>query len=179
MAASANKEWIVKHGGLALGEHNYDFELKDTFFEGLDYSEIKQGSIKVKLLLIKRSNLLELHFVINGLVGVICDRCADALDLPIEAKNKLIVKIGDNDQGDTDDDIIIISTKDHSIDLSQYLYEYTMLALPAKREHNNEADCNQEVIQRLKTYLIDEEITEDNEQETDPRWDGIKNVNLN
>ena len=54
-----------------------------------------------------------------------------------------------------------------------------MLALPAKREHNNEADCNQEVIQRLKTYLIDEEITEDNEQETDPRWDGLKNVNLN
>ena len=173
------KEYVIQFVGLSAGEHLYDFKVSDKFFEDLDYSEIKQGNINVHLNLLKQSTMMVLHFEISGTVKMDCDRCTEEFDLPIEGNYKLIVKVGGHESGDENDDIITIAANEHELDLSQYLYEYITLSLPIKRVHPNDAKgkitCNKKVLKKLEDFLIEEEKKED----TDPRWNDLKNIKLN
>lgn len=174
------KEYIIQFVGLSVGEHLYDFHISDKFFESLDYSEIKQGDINVKLTLLKQSSMMILHFEISGTVKINCDRCTAEYDLPIEGNYKLIVKVGGSDTGNEDDDIITVAANEHELDFSQYLYEYIALSLPIKRAHpdneKGEATCDKKMLKKLNDFLIEEEKKEDS---SDPRWDDLKNISLN
>ncbi len=174
------KEYIIQFVGLSVGEHLYDFNIGDKFFESLDYSEIKQGDIKVKLTLLKQSSMMILHFEISGTVKINCDRCTAEYNLPIEGNYKLIVKVGGSDTGNEDDDIITVAANEHELDLSQYLYEYIALSLPIKRAHpdneEGETTCDKKMLKKLNDFLIEEEKKEDS---SDPRWDDLKNISLN
>lgn len=176
----ARKEYIIQFVGLSLGEHEYEFKVNDSFFEDLDYSEIKQGNITVNLTLLKQSQMMVLHFKISGTIKTMCDLCSDEFDLPIAGTYKLIVKVGGADTGNEDDDIITIAANEHELDLSQYIYEYIALSLPIKRIHPVDKDgnstCDPEVLGRLNGFLIDEDKEE---QEIDPRWNDLKNIKLN
>lgn len=174
------KEYIIQFVGLSVGEHLYDFHISDKFFESLDYSEIKQGDINVKLTLLKQSSMMILHFEISGTVKINCDRCTAEYDLPLEGNYKLIVKVGGSDTGNEDDDIITVAANEHELDLSQYLYEYIALSLPIKRAHpdnaKGETTCDKKMLKKLNDFLIEEEKKEDS---SDPRWDDLKNISLN
>ncbi len=175
----ARKEYIIQFAGLSIGEHLYEFNIRNKFFENLDYSEIKQGNINVKLTLLKQSSIMILQFEINGTTKVNCDRCTAEYNFPIQGNFKLIVKVGGHDSGNQDDDIITIAANEHELDLSQYLYEYITLSLPIKRVHpdNDEGEptCDKEILKKLKDFLIEEEKKDD----SDPRWDDLKNISLN
>lgn len=174
------KEYIIQFVGLSVGEHLYDFHISDKFFESLDYSEIKQGDINVKLTLLKQSSMMIFHFEISGTVKINCDRCTAEYDLPIEGNYKLIVKVGGSDTGNEDDDIITVAANEHELDISQYLYEYIALSLPIKRAHpdnkKGETTCDKKMLKKLNDFLIEEEKKED---ASDPRWDDLKNISLN
>ena len=174
------KEYIIQFVGLSVGSHLYEFNISDKFFESLDYSEIKQGDIQVKLTLLKQSSMMILQFEIGGTVKINCDRCTAEYDLPIQGDYKLIVKVGGSETGNEDDDIITIAANEHELDLSQYLYEYIALSLAIKRAHpdndEGEATCDKEMIKKLKDFLIEEEKKENL---NDPRWDDLKNISLN
>ena len=173
------KEYIIQFVGLSAGEHLYDFNISDKFFESLDYSEIKQGNINVKLTLLKQSSMMILQFEISGTVKINCDRCTAEYDFPVHGNYKLIVKVGGSDTGNEDDDIITIAANEHELDLSQYIYEYTALSLPIKRAHpeneEGESTCDKEMLEKLKNFLIEDEKND----LTDPRWDDLKNFSLN
>lgn len=175
----AGRGYIIQFVGLSVGKHEYEFEIKDKFFEPRDYSEIKKGNIKVDLELLKQSTMMSLIFKISGTVKVDCDLCTEEFDLPIAGEYKLIVKIGGSDEDNEDDDIITVAANEHELDLEQFIYEYIVLSLPIKREHpldkKGNSTCNKEMLEKIKQYLIDK----DPEEETDPRWDGLKNIKLN
>jgi uncharacterized metal-binding protein YceD (DUF177 family) len=175
----AGKEYIIQFVGLAIGEHEFEFNVGNKFFENLDYSEIKQGAIKVKLTLIKQSTMMVLQFNVSGTVKMNCDRCSVEFDMPISGDYKLIVKVGGHEVGDEDDDIISIAANEHELDLSQFIYEYIMLSLPLKRVHpddkNGKSTCDKEMLKKLKNYTIENTVDEP----IDPRWDGLKNIKLN
>jgi uncharacterized protein len=172
---SASKEYIIQFAGLSPGEHLFELNVNDKFFENLDYSEIKQGNILVKLTLLKQSTMMILNFDISGTVNVSCDRCASEFDMPITGNYKLTVKVGGSDVGDEDDDIISIAANEHKLDLTQYLYEYIALSLPIKHEHADESMCDKKTLKKLDEFIVDEE----KEEPIDPRWDGLKNIKLN
>jgi hypothetical protein len=46
--------FIVQFSGLKLGKHNFEFVVDDTFFEKLDYSQVKHGEIEVNIELEKK-----------------------------------------------------------------------------------------------------------------------------
>ena len=173
----ASKEYIIEFAGLSAGEHLYEFSVEDKFFENLDYSEIKQGNILVKVNLLKQSTMLVLHFDISGTVKVICDRCADDFDLPIHGNNKLIVKVGGTYEESEDDDIIYVADNEHKIDLTQYLYEYIILSIPIRRVHLEEGNCNESTLDKISD--LSEGESPDEEEKSDPRWDSLKNIRLN
>lgn len=175
----AGKAYIIQFVNLGLGEHEFEFDVNDKFFENLEYSEIKHGNIQVKLTLIKQSTMMILQFNIGGTVKMNCDRCYGEFDLPIAGDYRLIVKVGSHDVGDEDDDIISIAANEHELDLSQFIYEYIMLSLPLKRVHpddeNGKSTCDQEMLNKLNNYLVGNE----GDEPVDPRWDGLKNIKLN
>ena len=175
----AGKDYVVQFAALSLGEHNFQFEVKDKFFESLDYSEIKQGDITIDLTLLKQSTMMILKSDIHGTVKVNCDVCNDEFDFPIQGSYKLIVKVGGHETGDEDDDIITIPANEHQLDLKQYFYEYIALFLPIRRVHpddeNGVSTCNKQVLSKLKKYLTDRE----GQDPVDPRWNDLKNIKLN
>lgn len=175
----AGKDYVIQFASLSLGEHEYQFEIGDKFFENLDYSEIKHGDVTIKLTLQKQSTMMILHSEIKGTVKVNCDVCTAEFDLPIEGNYKLIVKVGGHETGDEDDDIITIAANEHQLDLRQYFYEYITLLVPIRRVHpedeNGESTCDKQTLNKLKNYLTDREGGDP----SDPRWNDLKNIKLN
>src|SRR5688572_9641887 len=105
------KKFEIPFSGLNDGIHYFDFEINNDFFEAIDYSEIKKGKLKVGVELEKQSTLLILHFSIKGKVNVMCDRCTDYFDLPIEGNEQLVVKFG-SDMVEESDQIVVIPATD-------------------------------------------------------------------
>ena len=172
---------MIQFVGLGAGKHEYTFRVADKFFEHLDYSEISQADVKVDLELLKQSSMMKLTFKIGGTVKVACDLCTGEFDLPISGEYRLIVKVGGSESGDEDDDIITIPANEHELDLAQYIYEYIILSLPIKRVHpekDGKSTCDPEMLEKVRKYMVSEEKGDDDDQ-TDPRWGGLKDIKLN
>lgn len=175
----SGKDYVIQFASLSLGEHEYQFEIGDKFFENLDYSEIKQGDITIDVKLLKQSTMMILESEVSGTVRVNCDVCASEFDLPIAGNYRLIVKVGGHETGDEDDDIITIAANEHQLDLRQYFYEYITLLVPIRRVHPDDEKgnptCDKAALSKLKNYLTDREAKDP----VDPRWDDLKNIKLN
>jgi len=168
-------QFSIQFTNLKPGTYHYELLIDDKFFENFSESEIKQGRVNVQIELQKQVKMLVLDFKMEGTVNLICDRCLDDFDFSIFSTNKLVVKIGTERVEETDE-IIIIPEKEHKINVAQFIYEYIHLALPSKRTHPEDENgfpfCNKEIIEKLKEHK-NKEINED------PRWDVLKNLNLN
>lgn len=163
------KEYQIPFLGLKVGVHEYEFTLDNAFFEAFEYSEIAEATVNVHLSLEKQSTMLVLDFTMQGEVQLLCDRCGDPFMQDIVSKDRLIVKFGD-ETGHTHDDILVLGPGENAVDVSQYLYEYAHLALPAKHVHTSEKECNQEVLAAYKKYTVDSD-SRDN-------WAELKNLHF-
>lgn len=162
------KDFIIPFKGLSTGAHEYLFEIDDTFFDSFEYFESEKGKLDVKLDLIKESSLLDLHFHIKGNVTLSCDRCLGVFDNPVDGDFRLVIKFGDI-FAEESDEVVVLPLTESNIDVKQYLFEYINLLLPIKRVHQNENDCDPNMIEKLQNH---------EELETDPRWDALKNIKL-
>jgi uncharacterized metal-binding protein YceD (DUF177 family) len=165
--------FIIPFSGLKVGNHPFAFEIEDRFFEHFEYSEIKKGQLHVDCLLEKQSRMMILHFTITGSVRVICDRCAGEFDQPVDGRQKLIVKFGE-DHHEESEDILVITEKEHELDISQFLYEFIHLLIPIRKVHGTDASGNS---------LCDPEVTRfikaDEDHPMDPGWEVLKKLKDN
>jgi uncharacterized metal-binding protein YceD (DUF177 family) len=172
-------QYIVQFGGLPVGIHEYSFEVTDTFFKNIENSEISRASINVDATLTKQNNLLQMHFSIAGTVDMDCDRCLKNFDFPIEAEEDLVIKHGNPDE--STDEILVIPEGQDEFDVSHYLYEYIMLALPARRVpceiDSEEFICDQETLNKLEDLSSGPE-TKDEEQ-NNPLWEQLNKIKFN
>ena len=77
---------------LKEGTHQFDFEIDNTLFEAFQ-SSLSTEKLAVKLFFTKSTNMFNLQFDLNGKVNVECDRCLNAINLPISNMQLLIVKV--------------------------------------------------------------------------------------
>jgi uncharacterized metal-binding protein YceD (DUF177 family) len=163
------KEYIIPFSGLKEGFHSYDFQVGKKFFEHFDFGEIEEGNVKIDVELEKQTRMLVLSFSMSGYVDLPCDRCGDPLQQELLGESRLFVKFG-HEPGEESEDVIVISDRDHQIDISHYIFEFINLQLPFKRIHGEDgkSSCNPEVLEYLK------ESTQ--QAETDPRWDALRKL---
>jgi len=161
-------EYVIPFKGLDAGSHNFEFKIGKAFFESFEYFEAELGNIRVNLEMIKETTLLDLHFRLDGIISLPCDRCLEIIDYPVKGEFRLIIKFGESYHEETDE-IVVIPLMESRIDLRQYLFEYINLMLPIKRVHEDESLCNPIIIDKLEQY---------SKPETDPRWDALKKINL-
>ena len=171
---SFSGKYTIQFRGLKEGFHLFHFELDNRFFEFFANQDVKEGNLRVHVNLEKKSTLLELDVSITGTLHVLCDRCLEYFDFPVNFKGELFVKFSQeqNDQGDPD--VLYLDPNDYQVDLAQYFYESVILSLPYRKVHpdikKNIPSCNPEMLSKLNKMLVKEK------KETDPRWDKLKEL---
>lgn len=165
-------EFIIPIIGLKLGEHKYQFDVDGQFFQEFENTELEEGALNVDLTLTKRSNLMELVFQVNGTVKSLCDRCGDDLNLNLEHSELRIIKFSQENFNESDD-VMILGSEDHEIDVSHMVYETIVLSMPPRRVHDDASgdSCNLEVLEKLEEYSENE-----NENDVDERWSALKDL---
>jgi uncharacterized protein len=174
----ARSEYIIKFGGLPVGIHDFEFEVTDKFFKNIENSEVTKADIKVDARLTKQNNLLQMHFSINGTIGVDCDRCLKDFDYPISAEENLVIKHGNPDE--STDEILVIPEGQEVFDVAHYLYEYLILAIPARKvpcELDAEIfRCDYDVLNKLEKLAVD---TEEKPDPANPIWEKLNKIKFN
>jgi uncharacterized metal-binding protein YceD (DUF177 family) len=168
----------VQFGGLPVGLHEFEFELDQTFFKNTEEAEIERATLEVKVLLTKQNNLLQATVNIEGTVGIACDRCLKDFDFPIDAQENLVIKHGNPDE--SNDEILVIPEGQEEFDLSHYLYEYVVLAMPARRVpceiDAQQFVCDQELLSKLDEHASD---TSEKVEPNTPMWEQLKKIKFN
>ena len=170
------KEFTIKFVGLKLGEHCFEYQIDNKFFEHFEYDEFNDTSIKAKVNLNKKTTLLELNFEIFGTVNVNCDLTNEPFNQDIKSQFNLVVKFGE-DYNDENDEILIIPHGEYEINISQYLYELIVLSVPSKRIHPGVKDgtLKSDILEKLEE--LSPQGKETNElEDIDPRWNILKKL---
>lgn len=167
------REFDIEVFRLSNGKHDYEYELKDEFFQLFPNSIVNQGNLKAKVQLEKNERLIEARFFIEGTVLLVCDRSLEEYDEPISFKEKLTFKYGE-EWKELSEEIIQIPFDIQKLNLAQYLFEFIGLQVPMKKLHPKFRKEKDEGETKLiyKSDLLEDEDT----FTTDPRWDALKKI---
>jgi uncharacterized metal-binding protein YceD (DUF177 family) len=168
---SERSPYLVRFSGLSQGLHHFDFEAGDTFFTHFENSEVEKGHLKVPVILEKQSVVMRLTIQCAGEVEVMCDYCAQPFMIPVSGEQTFVIKLGNEEDVDADEDIIYLPLQEHEIDIDKYIYEVIILSIPLRRVHP-EGKCDPDMVKSIQNYASKQE----KDEETDPRWDALKNL---
>ena len=166
------KEYHIQFVALELGNHQFEFEVNDSFFEHFEFSQIQHGKVQVTVELEKLERMMVYKISLQGEVLVTCDRCTNEFYYQLSDNQKLIVKLG-SEYVEESEDVVVIPESEYKFDLSPYIYEFIHLALPARLLHPDDEDgnstCDPDMLKRLQKLAPAEAI--------DPRWEALKKLN--
>lgn len=164
--AKSKREFVIPFIGLKLGSHTFEFDVSDSFFEEFEYSIIHSGNVHVDLILEKKETMMIGTFSCEGVVSASCDRCNDALDVPVRGSFQLVFKLSDEE---TDDEtLIVLPPEAYELDVASHIYELITVSLPVRMIHE-EGECNEEMVEALNQYLLNPEDEDEWDEEDD--WD--------
>lgn len=160
-----------------MGLNEYSFDLNDDFLSGIEGAAFEHAKVVATLALVKTETLYDLKFQLKGTVTCECDVCLEQFELPIDSDFHLLMKMSEVERYD-DDEIVYITDKLIEYDLSQYLYESVMLSIPVRKtcDMSGTKECNKEVMARLDELRVDDESTNEDDDETNPTWDKLKDI---
>jgi len=168
-------EFMLPFVGLKEGVHHFKYDIENTFFKAYDFNDFFDARIKVDLTFDKKATLMNLNFKAVGSVEVACDVSNEHFDFPIDTNYDWIIKFGD-DYNNDNDEILIIPHGTYQIDVAQPIYEMIVLAIPLKIIHPGIEDgtLESEILNKLEELKPKERST--SEQESDPRWNKLKDL---
>ncbi len=159
--------------GLQEGLTTLEYTLDDTYFQEIESSEISAGQVHVKVEIRKTRMFWELMLHTEGLVTIPCDLCMDDMEQPIATDNRLVVKLGE--ENNEDDELVIVDEDEGILDLSWYIYEFIALAIPIRHVHAP-GKCNAAMMKVLEEHSTDRSSDEESTTSVDPRWEKLKNI---
>ncbi len=171
---------------LKEGKHRFSFDVNDKFFSKFEDNHlVRKGNLVANVVLNKEVNLIEVGFDIGGTVELVCDRSLEIFDYPLTTTEKVLYKYGAEEQ-EINEEIYVITRDTPRIELAQLIYEFILLAIPAKKIHPDykvEMDEDDFEEEGRLVYISEEESEEDEDQDsispnggTDPRWEILKNL---
>ncbi|WP_299063942.1 DUF177 domain-containing protein [uncultured Polaribacter sp.] len=168
------KEFNIQFVGLKEGNHLFEYEIDNTFFTYFNYDEFKSSSIKVTLNFIKKSTLFELSFAAKGYVKLPCDITNEFYNQDIQSVLPLIVNFG-SEFNDDNEEILILPHEAYEFNVAQFIYEMIVLSVPNKRIHPQVIDgtMKSKALDKFKELQVKKVKPV---EETDPRWDKLKNL---
>ena len=157
-------EFDIPFSGLALGKHEFAFELNDKFFELFEYQDQSGLQGKVQMELHKSETLMDTSWSFTGSIAATCDVTGESFTQDLNSSFELQIKLG-NEYNDENDEILILPYGDHKFNAAQLMYELVVLSIPLKLVSPN-----------AETEEVEEEEEGENNEQTDPRWDQLKDL---
>jgi uncharacterized protein len=171
------KEFSVNIIGLSKKAHQFDFQIIDSFFDAYGKETVSKARLDAKVTLDKRETFIEADFEVSGEVTLVCDRSLEPFNHPLKFHRKVIFKYGEEPQ-EISDEIVVITRDQDSLDLGQYLYEFIVLEIPAKKIHPDliEEEDDEEEGNLKMIYSTGPSDDKDDNDEIDPRWEKLKKL---
>jgi len=174
---------------LKEGKHDFTFPVDREFFENFEAEEfLHGGKLQAKICINKLTSLIEATFEIEGDVNLTCDRSLETFNFPLYTSEKVIYKYG-LEEIEVTEDVFMITRDTPNINVAQLIYEFILLAIPAKKIHPDfldEMDEEDFEGEGELVYISDEEFggnlieeredSNDSEEKTDPRWEILKKL---
>ena len=156
--------------GLADGLNSFEFDLDDAYFKAVNAPEVGRGNVHVSLKIVRTQNdYFTLDFHEKGTVVLPCDLCLDDMEQPIETQQRLEAKFGN--AYSEDGDLVTVPENEGILDVSWFVYEFILLALPIKHVHAL-GKCNTAMIRVLEEHSAARSGSED-ENPMDSRWEAL------
>ncbi len=173
---TGEKDFLIQFSGLKVGKHQFDYQINRDFFNLFDYDEFENVNIQASIVLNKKTTMLELTFQHKGTVTVPCDLTNELFDLPVKGKMDVLVKFGDT-YNDENEELLILPHGEFQLNVAQYIYEMIVLSVPQKRIHPGveNGTLTSPALEYLEHQHDEPEQQEEN-NETDPRWDILKQL---
>ncbi len=162
---------------LKPGSHNFTYTVTSEFFSYFENSLLQSGNADVSVQLFKQDErLFTMDIHMEGGIQLVCDRCTTEFTYPVSTVGKYILKVVNSKEEAVDEDFVFYVTpdKDH-INLSDTIYEMIHLNIPIR--HTCEmggVSCDEEMLERISSYELN-----NNNKQSDPRWDKLRNLMTN
>ena len=177
--AEHRSPYIIKFSGLPLGEHEFIFDVGDSFFKDRETSIILGSQVEVKVKLVKGSGTMQVTMNMVGKVRVECMRCLEPFDMAVLVdKTLLIRRVEQISTEEDDDDTIFLAHSANELDLETHIYDFLTLQIPYSPVHPD-SDSGKEVCSPIaKKIIISKDQTKNPSPEND-RWAALRNIKLN
>lgn len=173
MAVDRLAKYKIQFIKLKSGTHHFNYQLDQTFFDCFENSKITEANINADVNLHKeQDHIFDLDFNVNGTAKMVCDRCLDEFNLPVQNHFNLQVKMTEKEM-ENEFDITYLPFNAYEINVAKYLYEVCHLALPMqlKCADSKTKECNSKILRKLEELDINNQ-----ESISDPRWDELKKL---
>lgn len=173
---SHRREYEIAFVGLKPGEHEFNYEINEKFFEPFQQQDFTNCQANVKLRLDKKTGFMLLKFDVYGKVEVICDRCGNNLPMQLWDEFNIVVKSVDDpdlmNEQEEDPDVYYISRGESHLNVEDWIYEFINLSLPmqkmCKEDEIGGPQCNLEVLEKLK------KMEDDAKSDSNAIWKGLE-----
>ena len=166
---------------LPFGTHAVECHLDESFFNLDEQHEVRRADVDVTLEVTRKSETTyRLEVSCRGTVTTACDRCLDDLDLPVDVDYRLNVEQMGTELDDSNDELLIVPSDWRELDAAPLVRDTVLLAIPMTHCHENEEDCNPDMLNVLDSHLAEAVPDEGGQQSettgTDPRWEALKKL---
>ena len=170
------KHFSIPYKGMGNGTHTLQYNVDDKFFDAFENSHIKNGKFLVEITLEKKHESGVLSFVIDGTTKTDCDRCMEAIDLPVYGEYTLHIKLSED--GESNEEILYLHPDTSIFNMAPLVYEYILLSVPMIKTydcHNDEEPpCNFDLLDKIDQSSDNEPTTE----KTSGIWDTLNDLTL-
>lgn len=177
-------EFIIPLNGLKPGKTCFSWRIGVEFFRKFENADIVDADLNVDVEVEKSGFYIGIDCDIDGTLTVPCDRCMDNVEMPISTVARLSVKFGPEpvvtDEVSVSDEreIVYLSEDEADMDLSQTIYDFSYLALPMQRVHED-GECNPVAMRYLSGEDFEEkEADSSSEKDTYNPFAVLKGLNL-
>lgn len=182
-------EYSIPLKALPKGTHDFSFHLGEKFFADMESTDIRDADVTASVTVKYDGEVYDLTFHVTGEVTVLCDRCLDEMQLPIDAGYHIMVKYGDAFRDDSDE-LLEIPGSTNDLNVAYMIYDTVSLAVPIKHVHPM-GKCNRQMSAILRKHratdandpdaelendLIDEMESAPSEAPADPRWNALRDI---
>lgn len=151
---------------MPAGITEQDFHIGTEFFKNMENPDVIDADVNVHLVLEHKNDTYYLHFTLQGLMHLPCDRCLDPMEHPVDTTFDIAVKFGEG-YDDSSDEVLVIPEDDVFLNVAYMLYDTLILTIPMRHVHP-QGQCNRAMASVLHNHKpgsdtddVEEELEED------------------
>lgn len=161
---------------LQEGQTERQYRIGPKFFASHENDEVEEGQVDAWLRLDKSLAMIVAEFGLEGTVRLVCDRSLEPFDEPISVRKRLVFKFGERAE-EIDEEISILPYGTETLDMGAYLYEFVLLAVPAKKLHPDlRSETDEDGTEGEMVYEDAPPEEEPEGEPNDPRFAALKKL---